>query len=183
MMQTMHASSAKLHLDDFSEWPRAGLKGAAASARLEASGLLLPPLHHAAQQSDGSLVARLSPNEFLALAGAAAVPPVGFPGFTMGDENEPGLCPVPRFAASVWFAVAGDRSAEMFAKICGVDLRPQRFADRSVAQTIVARVSAIVIRDDLASVLRYHLLVDRTMATYVRDVLDDAMAEFERQTL
>jgi sarcosine oxidase subunit gamma len=83
----------------------------------------------------------------------------------------------------VWFAVAGDPSAELFAKVCGVDLQSKRFADHSVAQTIVARVSAILIRDDLAGVLRYHLLVDRTMASYVREVLDDAAAEFGGKAL
>jgi sarcosine oxidase subunit gamma len=139
---------------------------------------VLPPLGRAAHQADGSLLARLSQNEYLALAGAATAAPMGFPGFTLGDENELGLCPVPRFAANVWFAVVGDPSAELFAKLCGVDLRPKRFADHTTAQTIVARVSAVVIRDDLAGVLRYHLLVDRTMATYVRDALDDALAEF-----
>jgi hypothetical protein len=38
-------------------------------------------------------------------------------------------------------------------------------------------MSAIVIRDDGAG-LRFHLICDRTMATYLWDVLRDALVEF-----
>ena len=37
----------------------------------------------------------------------------------------------------------------MFAKICGVDLRPQHFAVGRIAQTSVAKMSGIIIRADL----------------------------------
>jgi len=83
-----------------------------------------------------------------------------------------GLCfPVPRRDASFWFALTGREAAAMLAKLCGVGLRPKRFADRSVAQTSVARMSAIVIRNDLGGTLapsrrtNHHSL---TMLTFPR---------------
>jgi sarcosine oxidase subunit gamma len=169
-----------LRLIDLCAWPRAGLKGSAATAWLQARGTTLPEVHRAARQGDGSLLLRLAQNEFVALAGAAnTVHPAGLPEFSLGGENDPGLCPVPRFAANSWFAIVGDSAAELLAKICGLDLRPNRFADHTVAQTIVARISTVVARDDAAGQLRYHLLIDRTMSAYFFDVLRDAMTEFD----
>ena len=67
----------------------------------------------------------------------------------------------------------------LFLKICAVDLRPHKFADLSIAQTSVARLSAIVIRDDRGGTLGYHLLADSASAAYLWDCLIDAMAEFD----
>lgn len=47
-----------------------------------------------------------------------------------------------------------------------------------MAQTIVARTTAIVVRDDTESNYRLHLVFDATTAPYLRAVLADAMAEF-----
>jgi len=65
--------------------------------------------------------------------------------------------------------------------VCGarwVDLRSKAFANHTVAQKIVVRVVAIVVRDDAGSLLRFHVLADATMAAYLWDVLRDAMTEF-----
>ena len=49
--------------------------------------------------------------------------------------------PVPRADSHCWFALSGLHAAEMFAKICGVDLRAHRFAEGAIAQTSVARMT------------------------------------------
>jgi sarcosine oxidase subunit gamma len=87
--------------------------------------------------------------------------------------------PLPRRDSHAWFLVSGGAAAAMFAKLCGVDLRPEKFPDLSVAQTSVARISAIVIRDDREGTLAYHLLTDSASAEYLWDCLLDAMTEFE----
>ena len=74
--------------------------------------------------------------------------------------------------------VAGEHSATLFAKICGVDLRPQHFADGQIAQTSVAKMSALVARADQGRTLAYHLLCDSASANYMWDCLLDAAAEF-----
>ena len=67
----------------------------------------------------------------------------------------------------------------MFAKLCGVDLRPAKFPDLAIAQTSVAWLSAIVLRDDRGGTPAYHLLADSAAAAYLWDCLVDAMAEFD----
>jgi sarcosine oxidase subunit gamma len=168
-------------LADRSLWARAGVKGLSASAWLASRGANLPAINAAARQSDGSLLIRLAENEYASLAGASdsAGPPGGLPDFALDGNGEPGICPVPRFAANAWFTLDGDALPEMFAKLCGVDLRPHKFADHLVAQTIVARTAAILVRDDDAPGLRFHVLVDWTTAAYLWEALVDAMAEFE----
>ena len=37
----------------------------------------------------------------------------------------------------------------MFSKICGIDLRPEKFAMGAVAQTSIARLNGIVIHDNV----------------------------------
>ena len=48
----------------------------------------------------------------------------------------------------------------MFAKICGIDLRLAKFADLSIAQTSVAKISAIVTRADIRDPPAFHILAD-----------------------
>ena len=66
----------------------------------------------------------------------------------------------------------------MFAKVCGVDLRPAMFAVDAVAQTSVARLNAIVVRADLETVPAFRLLGDSASAAYMWESLLDAMAEY-----
>jgi sarcosine oxidase, subunit gamma len=170
-----------MRIADLSLWPRAGLKGRGASAWLASRDARLPAINTALPQRDGSLLARLGENEYLALAGSdrAAGIPCGLPDFALDGSPDPGLCPVPRFAADAWFALAGARLSEAFAKICGIDLRPHKFVDHSVAQAIVARTSAILVRDDLGTMVRFHVIADWSTAPYLWDVLVDAIAEYD----
>ena len=75
--------------------------------------------------------------------------------------------------------VTGEKSAEMFAKICGVDLRPSHCPVGTIAQTSIAKMSGIIIRADLGSTLAYHLLADIASAEYLWTCLEDAIAEYD----
>jgi sarcosine oxidase subunit gamma len=86
---------------------------------------------------------------------------------------------VPRRESHAWFRIIGTAAPEMFAKLCAVDLRPAKFPGDAIAQTSVARLNGIVIRDDLAQIPAYHLLADSASAEYLWRVLLDAMAEFD----
>jgi sarcosine oxidase subunit gamma len=66
----------------------------------------------------------------------------------------------------------------MFAKLCGVNLASDKFTDGSVAQTSVARLSAIVIRHDIANSFSVSLLADSASADYLWICVLDAMTEF-----
>jgi sarcosine oxidase subunit gamma len=169
-----------LMLADLSLVPRWGVKGRDAFAWLAGQGASVPARDNSAErQRDGSLIARLSPGEALALAS----PPGGQSGLQAAIEALPpeglGACyPVPRWDSHCWFAVAGADAPRTFAKLCAVDLAVESFPVGSVAQTSVARLSAIVIRGNINGAITFSLLADSAGAEYLWDCLIDAMDEF-----
>ena len=62
--------------------------------------------------------------------------------------------------------------------ICGDDLRPKAFQNHQIAQTSVARLNAMIIRDDLGDVPAFHLLGDSAAASCGWMCLLDATTEF-----
>jgi sarcosine oxidase subunit gamma len=173
-------TDAAVVLRDLSPLPRTGFKGGDTPDWLVARGVTIPSVHNQAViQADGTLAARLSPGEFLLLSD-----PKGATGLveTLDAQwsiDTAGLCfQVPRRDSHAWFLLSGSRTPDLFAKICGVDLRTHKFADGAIAQTSVARLSAIVIRDDRAGDPAYHLLADSASAAYLWAALLDAAREF-----
>ena len=94
-------------------------------------------------------------------------------------EPDPMTYPVPRADTNCWFALTGRHAAEMMAKLCGVDLRPHKFAEGAIAQTSIARLNTIVLRADLGETPAYYLLTDIASASYMWASLIDAMDEFD----
>lgn len=175
------ARAEELALCDLSPLPRAGYKGRETRAWLAARGIRVPEEdNRATRQDDGWLAARLAPGEVLLLAGLdgerAAVDRLAA---DWSPDPDPGAYPVPRADTNCRFAITGRRGPEMMAKLCGVDLRPHRFSDGAIAQTSVARLSAIVLRADLGSTLAYHMLTDSASASYMWSCIVDAMAEYD----
>ena len=76
-------------------------------------------------------------------------------------------------------AISQPLTCQCLTKLCGVDLRPDRFMDGEVAQTPVARLNSVIVRADLGTVPVFHILGDSASAEYYWDALIDAMAEFE----
>jgi len=182
-------TAARCGLADLSPLPRFGMKGRGAPAWLAGQGVVVPETPNTAlRQDDRGLAARLSGTEVLLLGDLAAGPRCAelerawWAERARAPEAARGY-PLPRADSHCWFWVTGTRAAEMFAKICAVDLRPHKFPELSVAQTSAARTTVIVIRDDLhggeEAVLGYHLLADSASACYLWDCLVDAMQEFE----
>ena len=174
----------RMGLADLSPLPRIGFKGAGTAEWLAGQGLAVPEdSNRALRQDDGALAARLSPTEMLILgdlSGQGGWPErlvVAWDAAPLPPPTPRGY-PVPRADTHAWFLVTGEHGAAMFAKICGVDLRPQRFDKGQVAQTSVARLTGTVIRDDRGGVPAFHLLADSASAAYLWDCLLDAMAEF-----
>jgi sarcosine oxidase subunit gamma len=168
--------AAPVVLCDLSPLPRAGFKGADTPRWLAAQGLSFPEAHNwVTAQEDGSLVARLSPGEFLLLGRIDGAPgAVERLQAAWSWEAEAGMCfPVPRQDSHAWFYFGGPKSPGAMAKLCGVDVRPHRFPAGSIAQTSVARLNAIVI----ARASGYHLLADSASAEYFWACLTGAMAE------
>ena len=173
------ASARMLALADLSPLPRSGFKGPRMPDWLAAKGVPLGPESNRAYQVDNSiLAARLAPSEVVLLGGLNGDPlPIVALEKAWGYDCA-GVWPVPRRDASFWFAITGEKSSAMFAKICGVDLRRKSFANFSIAQTSVARTNCIVIRADIGEVTAFHLLGDSASASFMWTSLLDAMTEF-----
>ena len=164
---------------DLSALPRAGVKGRDLSQWIESKSYEVgDESNRAYAQRDGTLVARLSPGELMLLSNPADPPTTA-----MTDSLEATFkCyPVRRQDSHYWFALAGARSPEMFAKLCGVDLSPDCFADHSVAQTSVAKTSAVIVRHDIEDTLCYYLLGESSTILYMWSCLIDAMHEYDGQ--
>ncbi len=183
------AAARRLGLADLSPLARVGFKGAGTAEWLAKQKVAVPPeSNQAVTQDGGALAARLAPGEVLILG--------AIPGGALAGEDDlparlaaawakapippktPRGFPVPRADTHAWFLLTGADSPAMFAKVCGVDLRPAKFAPGCIAQTSIARLNGTVIRDDKGRLPAYHLLADSASAAYLWGCLRDAMTEF-----
>jgi sarcosine oxidase, subunit gamma len=167
---------------DLTHVPRCGLRGPNAHATLRELGYLVPDTPNAALvQANGELLARLSATEYL-LLGDRGDRTIGTHGFS-GDRLQDGerRYRLERFETHAWFVLTGALSADLMAKLCGVDLRSDVAPAGRVVQTSVARTSAIVIRQPLHGVDALNVLIDRSFSTYFIEALEDAMQEFGGQ--
>jgi sarcosine oxidase subunit gamma len=173
-----------LALVDLSPLPRAGYKGRDTAPWLTGQGLALGAgTNRAYADPSGLRLARLSEGEVLLLGGLdgdraaldrldAAWSPAA--GLTFA---------VPRQDSHAWFVVVGEQVAVMLAKLCGVDLRPGKFPEDGIAQTSLAKMSAILVRRSFAGMPAFDILADSASAVYLWDCLTDAMAEFDGATV
>ncbi len=173
-----------LAIADLSPLPRSGFKGRGTIDWLIAQGLTIgEESNNAYRQAGGEWAARLAPNEIFlldSLAGSGEL--IGRLETAWRWEeaiNSPQGYPMPRRESHAWFLVSGEHSAAMFSKICGIDLRPAKFAAGRIAQTSLAKMSAILIRTDLGATLAFHVLADSAAASYLWAALLDAMREFD----
>ena len=172
------AQAKSLALIDLSTLPRTGFKGAGATTWAASQGVKIPEQPNLALfQKDQSLVVRLSYHELLILSN---IDPLStqierLDSMAVGPQTYT----LPRADSHCWLAVTGSQAAEMFSKVCGVDLRPHKFANKAVAQTSVAKASAIVVRHDLGTTHCFYVLTDVSAAEFLWDCLIDAMLEYD----
>lgn len=175
----------RMGLADLSVLPRTGFKGVGTVDWLASQGLTIGGDSNVAyRQSGGEWAARLAPNEIFlvdGLAGTGALIQKVNQAWNWGSETPRKAIgyPTPRQDSHAWFMVTGKSAPDMFAKICGVDLRLHKFPVGQIAQTSLAKMSGIIIRVDLGAVPAYHLLADVASADYLWSALLDAMTEFD----
>jgi len=174
----------RLGIADLSPLPRTGFKGTGTIEWLQSQGVTIgPESNRGYRQAGGETALRLAPNEVLMIDSLAGG---GFIGklddawsWVSANPRRPIGYPMPRADSHAWFAVSGEAAAGMFAKICGVDLRPSKFGEGGIAQTSIAKMSAIILRQDFGRVPGFHLLADSASADYLWDCLQDAAIEFD----
>ena len=179
------ASARRMALADLSVLPHGGFKGRGTVEWLSSQGLAIgADSNKAYRQSGGELAARLAPTEIFLLDSLAGTGTL-IKGLNQAWQWAPNAprpqqgYPTPRQDSHAWFMVTGARAPEMFAKICGVDLRPDHCPIGTIAQTSAAKMSATVIRADLGQTIAYHLLADIASAEYLWTCVEDAMAEYD----
>lgn len=81
--------------------------------------------------------------------------------------------------------LAGPQSGAVLAKLCGLDFHPSKFGNHTAAPSGLAKVSALVIRDDLSSgtVPAYQIHVNRSETDYLWMAVFDAAGEFGVQAV
>jgi len=167
-----------LGLLDLTPLPRTGVKGRRALAWLAEVGWPVPGTNNTSVvTASAQRVARLADGEALILSAIAG---------DAGRVREladaipgAGAWPVARRDGSCWFLLAGDAAVDCLQKLCGIDLRPERFPADAVAQTSVARTNAVLIRDAALPRPAFHILADSASTGWFHAALLDAMAEFD----
>jgi sarcosine oxidase subunit gamma len=165
---------------DLSPFPRLGFKGRGTVPAMQARGIALEATaNRAFRQPDGGLCLVLAPGDVILLSN------LNGDGERLAQleanwriEDEERTYPLSRRDSHAWLAVAGKALPEMFAKLCAIDLRRDKFADLAIAQTSIAKMSAILTRADMGTTPVFHLLVDSAAALYFCDCLLDAADEF-----
>jgi sarcosine oxidase subunit gamma len=169
-----------LGIADLSPLPRIGFKGRGTIEAMKKRGVTVEPIpNRAFRQPDGGLCLVLAPGEVILLSNLAG------DGAKLSDmvngwriEDEERTYPLLRRDSHAWFAVTGTAAPALFAKLCAIDLRPETFLDLAIAQTSIAKMSAILVRSDIGATLVYHVLADSAAALYFCSCLTDAAAEF-----
>jgi len=174
------AAAGGIVVADLSPFPRLGFKGRGTIPAIQARGIVAEATaNRAFRQPDGGLCLVLAPGEVILLSN------LNGDGERLAQleadwriEDAERTYPLSRRDSHAWLAVAGEALPEMFAKLCAIDLRRDKFADLAIAQTSIAKMSAIVTRADMGTTPVFHLLVDSAAALYFCDCLLDAADEF-----
>ena len=178
--QEEHALLQRCALIDLSNLPRVGFRGVDSAAYLQQRGYRLPEQpNQALRQQDGSLVARLSQTEYLMLGSLHDMGARIAGEEARWEQGEQRNYLLPRQDSHAWLQLTGSRSAEVMAKLCGVDLRAKAFAPGAVAQTSAARINVIVINAGSQALPALQILCDRASVQYFWGALLDAMDEFD----
>ena len=174
------SQARQLGLADLTPLPRTGFKGREAVQWGRSQDLDIGQRNNQAYlQQNGMLVARLADTEIVILNYLCSSSDQCAGLNERYTRNRPVKCYfVPRSNLSAWLMVTGQYSIEMFAKICGVDLRTKQFPPCAVAQTSIARINGIIIRNDLGETPAFHLLFDSASTEYMWSCLMDACTEF-----
>ncbi len=178
-----------LALSDLSYLQRIGFKGEGACEWLEKQNIQIPiSANDSLQDTNGCLIARLGINDMLILDNIKRETNVPNTLEKLwhqdySQSNKPCGFIMPRQESHTCFSISGNHAPEMFAKLCAIDLRTEKFNNKRVTQTSLARLGATIIRNDLNTLINYLVLVESASAEYCWDCLLDAMQEFKGQII
>jgi len=155
--------SEKLGICDVSNLSRFGVKGPHAADWLTASNINLPAgTNRWTKLDSGSLVMRLGNTEFL----LEDQPENGLCQSLNGaNVNESGVHKVMRNDAA--FIVSGELTPALFSEVCAIDLSGDALEDNRLVMTVIAGVSATMLKQELNGQSVYRIWCDGTYGPYV----------------
>ena len=165
-----------LLLRDLSLARREGVRGAGAREWLLSQGHTLPDApNQIVGSGESGFVMSLSHREFWLLQPDSEAST----GRPASEAVAAGVWPLYCQHSHAWLQLAGEPRAEVMAKLCGVDLSDAAFPLGSVAQTQAARVSVIIAAHQNENDQPvFSMFVDQSLALYLWEAIEDAMAEF-----
>ena len=173
--QNRQEQHAKVALSAITRWQHLHLRGQAAeSALARVYDMPEMAIGRVISVSDGVL-ARLRRDEFLLLT--ADLPAAMERLEAKPDEALLTLTDITH--GRVVIGLVGARAQAVLAKICGLDFGDGQFPNGFAAQTSLAKVRTLIIRMDVAQAPAYYLMVDRSLAVYLWEVVYDAAQEFD----
>lgn len=173
-----------LALCDLCYMQRIGFKGHGATKWLEKQEIHVPnEVNTTHLNSNNCLVARLGADDILildSLKNSTNIPNALEQQWHQDYSENKSPCGfiMPRQDSHACFSVTGNYAPEMFSKLCAIDLRKKVFKNKTLTQTSLARLGAMIIRNDLNSITNFIILVESASAEYCWDALLDAMREF-----
>lgn len=178
LLPTGAAESAdkRLTLLDVSHLARLGARGRQAQGFFQSQALPIPEAPNLATLAAESLhLLRLSRNEFWLVATAAEHEPL-LNAMESRLQKTAGLYRLYCQHSHGCFLLQGATAADLFARLCAVDLRPQAFAVGAIAQTSMARTNVVIVRLSTAPE-KFLILVDVGYAPYLWSALVDALQQ------
>lgn len=130
----------------------------------------------AARDEHGTLVAGSGPGEWLLLAPPGTAAEVAGRVERIPDEGLVSVFDATHGRALV--CVTGERTPDMLAKVCGIDLSDQVTPDGAAFRSSVAKLVTDAVRDDRGEERSYLLHCERSSGQYLFDALIDAGDEF-----
>lgn len=76
------------------------------------------------------------------------------------------------------FRLTGTHAAQLINRVCSLDLTDAMFPSGAAARTLFAGVATEIVRDDQGGRPSYLIVPSSSYKTYIRDVIEDAGAEF-----
>ncbi|MEM8843942.1 MAG: hypothetical protein AAGB35_02765 [Pseudomonadota bacterium] len=171
----------KLGFTDLSYLPRIGVKKYNADPSVVNRIKNIPDHVNTALCDDNYLIAKLGFDEILLVSSISSDGEL-IKSLNKDNKNIAGCedqaVLVPRHDTHACFALTGSLTSELFAKICAVDLRLNKIKNLEVVQTNIARISAIIIRNDFNECPCFYILVDQSYVHYFWSCITELMEEF-----
>ena len=127
------------------------------------------------REASGELIVGAGPDEWLLLAPASTEPQVVVDLLANHDDL---VTVLDVTHGRVVLRLTGADSAKLLEKVCAIDLSDHATPDGAAFRSSVARLSCLVVRDDIDGVRSYLISSDRSSGQYLFDALAGAGTEF-----